>query len=61
MPRHTNQLTKVIINMYTGSAPPEPAGPVKNPAAVALGKLGGAKGGRVLGGGYVAYQTQGHR
>lgn len=46
MPRDPNQLAKMIVDMATGSAQAEPAKPAKNPAAVALGKLGGAKGGR---------------
>jgi hypothetical protein len=47
MPRDPNQLAKLIVDMATGEAEPEPMpkGPEKNPAAVALGKLGGAKGG----------------
>jgi len=45
MPRDPNQLAKMIVAMSTGEATAETAGPVKNPAAVALGKLGGAKGG----------------
>jgi len=45
MPRDPNQLAKMIVDMATGTAPAEPTGPVKNPAAVALGKLGGPKGG----------------
>ncbi len=45
MPRDPNQLAKMIVDMATGNAPAEPAGPAKNPAAVALGKLGGPKGG----------------
>lgn len=44
MPRDTNQLAKMIVDMSTGNAPPEPPD-TRNPAAVALGKLGGAKGG----------------
>ena len=44
-PRDFNQLAKMIVDMSTGDAPPEPPQPEKNPAAVALGKLGGAKGG----------------
>jgi hypothetical protein len=43
-PRDVNQLAKMIVDMATGNAPPDPE-PTKNPAAVALGKLGGAKGG----------------
>lgn len=48
MPRDPNLAAKMILDMVTGEAPPEPApkGPEKNPAAVALGKLGGAKGGK---------------
>jgi hypothetical protein len=46
MPRDTNQLAKMIVDISTGNAPPEPEGPAKNPAAVALGKLGGPKGGK---------------
>jgi hypothetical protein len=46
LPRDINQLGKAIVDLATGNAPPEPdpdAG--KNPAAVALGRLGGKKGG----------------
>jgi hypothetical protein len=43
-PRDVNQLAKMIVDMSTGNAPPDPDAQ-KNPAAVALGKLGGAKGG----------------
>jgi hypothetical protein len=48
MPRDPNQAAKLILDMVTGEAEPEavPKGPAKNPAAVALGKLGGAKGGK---------------
>jgi hypothetical protein len=46
MPRDSNQLAKLIVDMATGNAPPETkAADGKNPAAVALGRLGGAKGG----------------
>ena len=47
-PRDLNQLAKSILDAVTGEqeeAPPEKAEPVKNPAAVALGRLGGKKGG----------------
>jgi hypothetical protein len=44
-PRDINQLAKMIVDLSTGDAPPAPTEPPKNPAAVALGKLGGAKGG----------------
>lgn len=48
-----NQLAKSIVDQLTGSAPrqeeppapPSPSEPEKNPAAVALGRLGGKKGG----------------
>ena len=43
-PRDVNQLAKFIVDQSTGIAPPADE-PVKNPAAVALDKLGGAKGG----------------
>jgi hypothetical protein len=46
MPRDPNQLAKMIVDMATGNAPPEPEKPAKNPAAVALGRLGGPKGGK---------------
>lgn len=45
-PRDPNQLAKLIVDMATGEAPPHTlvlGG--KNPAAVALGRLGGLKGG----------------
>lgn len=44
-PRDSNQLAKYILDVTTGEAekiePPE-----KNPAAVALGRLGASKGGK---------------
>jgi len=46
MPRDPSQLAKMVVDMATGSAPPEPQQPQKNPAAVAMGKLGGPKGGK---------------
>jgi hypothetical protein len=42
-PRDVNQLAKMIFDGSTGDAPPDPV-PTKNPVAVALGRLGGAKG-----------------
>jgi hypothetical protein len=45
MPVDPNQLAKMIGDMATGQAAPEPD-TGKNPHAVALGKLGGAKGGK---------------
>ncbi|MSR60580.1 MAG: hypothetical protein EXS05_23550 [Planctomycetaceae bacterium] len=47
-PRDMNQLAKAIVDISIGEAPPDDA-PVddgKNPAAVALGRLGGLKGGK---------------
>jgi hypothetical protein len=43
-PRDINQLARLIVNMATGDAPPD-LDDGKNPAAVALGRLGGLKGG----------------
>ena len=45
-PRDINALAKFITDRATGNAPVESTGEAKkNQAAVALGKLGGAKGG----------------
>jgi hypothetical protein len=47
MPRDTNQVAALVVDMATGEAPAEPpADSAKNPAAVALGRLGGLKGGK---------------
>jgi hypothetical protein len=46
MPRDPNQAAKMIADMAWGEAEPEPEQPAKNPAAVALGRLGGVKGGK---------------
>lgn len=47
-PRDVNQLAKYIVDMSTGEIPKEepPRKREKNPAAVALGKLGASKGGQ---------------
>ena len=45
MPRDPSKLAKAIIDMATGQAPPEPDNG-KDPAAVALGRRGGLKGGK---------------
>jgi hypothetical protein len=48
-PRDTNQLAKLMVDILTGQVEdrePTPEEQGKNPAAVALGKLGAAKGGR---------------
>lgn len=43
-PRDVNQLAKSIVDLTTGEAEETDDG--KNPAAVALGRLGGLKGGK---------------
>lgn len=45
-PRDVNQLAKAIVQQATGETPPTEPEPPKNPAAVALGRLGGLKGGK---------------
>jgi hypothetical protein len=48
-PKDLNQLAKSIVDQAIGDAPPPEEPPVdstKNPAAVALGRLGGMKGGK---------------
>lgn len=40
-----NQLAKSIVDQATGQTEEQPQVPEKNPAAVALGRLGGKKGG----------------
>jgi len=44
-PRDVNQLAKAIADEATGNATPPGPESVKNPHAVALGKLGGQRGG----------------
>lgn len=46
-PRDTNQLAKRIADLATGNAQDENPDEGKNPAAVALGRKGGLKGGKV--------------
>ena len=45
--KDANQIAKSIVDQVADDVEPieEPAKPVKNPAAVALGRLGGKKGG----------------
>ena len=43
--RDLNQLAKFIVDQASGEVPNEEPPPVKNKAAVALGRLGGKKGG----------------
>ena len=45
MPRDSNQLASLVVGLATGDAPAELTSD-KNPAAVALGRLGGLKGGK---------------
>jgi hypothetical protein len=45
-PRDINQLAYRIVQEATGTAPPPKPEKRKNPAAVALGKLGASKGGQ---------------
>ena len=45
-PRDINELAFDIVRSFTEEEVPEESQPPKNPAAVALGKLGGAKGGK---------------
>jgi hypothetical protein len=47
-PKDANQLAKMIVDMSTGEIPKEdpPVEREKNPAAVALGRLGASKGGQ---------------
>ena len=45
-PRDMNQLAKYVVDRATGQIPDEPGPPdTRNPAAVALSKLGASKGG----------------
>ena len=46
-PRDANQLAKLIVDLATGEAEDKPAMSGKDPAAVALGRKGGLKGGKV--------------
>lgn len=45
-PRDANQLAKHIVDIAVGEAENDQTPPAKNPAAVALGRLGGSKGGK---------------
>lgn len=45
-PRDTNQLAKSIVDLATGDAEEEKTDDGKDPAAVALGRKGGLKGGK---------------
>ena len=45
-PRDSNQRAKMIVDIATGEVEDKPEDDGKNPAAVALGRLGGKKGGK---------------
>jgi len=45
-PRDISQRAKMIVDIATGEAEDKPEGDGKNPAAVALGRKGGLKGGK---------------
>jgi hypothetical protein len=45
-PRDPNQLGKLIVDLTTSEVEDAPSHEEKNPAAVALGRLGGLKGGK---------------
>jgi hypothetical protein len=45
-PVELNKLAKVIVDQATNEEPEIEETPTKNPAAVALGRLGGLKGGK---------------
>jgi hypothetical protein len=53
-PRDPNELAHAVFLEAIGEAPPSKAEKEKNPAAVALGKLGGAKGGKARAAGMTA-------
>jgi len=45
-PRDPNQLGKLIVDLATGEAEERPPEDTRDPAAVALGRKGGLKGGK---------------
>jgi hypothetical protein len=44
--KDTQQLARSVLDAIVPDAEPKPEKPAKNPAAVALGRLGGMKGGK---------------
>ena len=44
--KDTQQLARSVLDAIVSDAEPKPEQPEKNPAAVALGRLGGLKGGK---------------
>jgi hypothetical protein len=57
-PRDPNQLAKLIVDIATGDIQDADPDAGKNPAAVALGKLGGKKGGTARAKGMTKKQRQ---
>jgi hypothetical protein len=55
-PRDPNQLAKLVTDIATGDADDAPADDGKNPAAVALGRKGGLKGGKARAAGMTSEQ-----
>ena len=47
MPRDPNLRAKAVVDFATGQREPDPPAPVKNPAAVELGRMGGKIGGKI--------------
>ena len=46
MPRDPNLRAKAVVDLATHQREPDPVAPPKDPAAVALGRKGGLKGGK---------------
>ena len=55
-PRDPNQLGKLVVDIATGEAEDTPEDTGKDPAAVALGRKGGLKGGKARAVGMTAEQ-----
>ena len=47
MPRDPNQNAKAVVDFATHQREPDAPAPVKNPAAVELGRMGGRIGGKI--------------
>jgi hypothetical protein len=57
-PRDPNQLGKLIVDLATGEAEDVPEDTGKDPAAVALGRKGGLKGGKARAAGMTPEQRK---
>lgn len=57
-PRDPNQLGKLVADIATGKAKDAPADNGKDPAAVALGRKGGLKGGKARADGMTAEERK---